>query len=242
MEKLITAENFKNFAYVNDAVCRLPIRGIVLHFFGLGDTSMYHDDTAEGKLYGQKGILYIVPYSNPWAWMNMQTVALADELIQSATEKFALPRDIPVVSSGGSMGGQSALVYCAYAKRTPIACVANCPVCDTVYHYSERDDLPRTFYSALWHEQCSLEQALQSISPLHLVDRMPKIDYFIFHCSDDEAVNISRHSDIFVQKMLESGHSVSYTVVPGRGHCDIGEPMKELYEKYITDAINNTRK
>ena len=239
MENVINAQNIRSFAYVNDAVCRPPIKGIVIHFFGLGDTSMYADDTEEGKMYGQKGILYVVPYANPWAWMNEQTVALTDELIDVLTEKFNLPSDVPIVSSGGSMGGQSALTYCAYAKRTPTACVANCPVCDTVYHYSERDDLPRTLYSALWHTQGSLEQALTSISPLHITDKMPRINYYIFHCTGDKAVDITRHSDKFVRKMLDDGHSVNYTVIPGRAHCDIGEQNKKLYEKYITDEIEN---
>ena len=34
MEKIITAENFRNFAYANDNICVKPIRGIVLEFFG----------------------------------------------------------------------------------------------------------------------------------------------------------------------------------------------------------------
>ncbi len=34
--------------------------------------------------------------------------------------KYHLSENLPIVSSGGSMGGQSALVYAKYAKRTPI--------------------------------------------------------------------------------------------------------------------------
>ena len=74
-----------------------------------------------------------------------------DLIMLDTTVKSILPQfeNIPVVSTGGSMGGQSALVYCAYSKRTPVACVANCPVCDTVFHFTERPDLPRTLYSAV---------------------------------------------------------------------------------------------
>ena len=143
MEKIINANNVKNFAYVNDVVCRLPIKGVALNFFGLGNMSMFNEDTDEGKFYGDNGILYVTPYTNPWAWMNMQTVAFVDELLDVLFAKYNLDENTPVVSTGESMGGQSALVYCVYAKRTPVACVANCPVCDTAFHYTERNDLPR---------------------------------------------------------------------------------------------------
>lgn len=139
------------------------------------------------------------------------------------------------------MGGQSALTYCVYAKRTPVACVVNCPVCDTLYHYSERDDLPRTMYSALCTYETSLEQALRSVSPLHLADRMPHIEYCIFHCEADRAVNIRRHSDVFVAAMRRAGRNVLYHTVPNRGHCDLDENARKLYAQYIADAIEKHR-
>ena len=61
MEKLMTRENLARFAYVNDGICQKPIRGIVLSFFGLNGNAMYKEDTDEGRLYAQKGILYVVP-------------------------------------------------------------------------------------------------------------------------------------------------------------------------------------
>lgn len=136
------------------------------------------------------------------------------------------------------MGGQSALVYMVYAKRTPAACVVNCPVCDVVYHYTEREDLPRTLYSAVANEAGRLEDALEAISPLHLVEKMPKVPYHIFHCEEDLAVNKKLHSDKFVAAMEQRGHKISYDRVPGRGHCDLTEPMWELYRKYILEAVD----
>lgn len=242
MEKIINADNIKNFAYVNDAVCRMPIRGVALNFFGLGNMQMFGEDTADGKFYGENGILYVTPYTNPWAWMSPQTVAFTDELLDVLFAKYNLGENTPVVSTGESMGGQSALVYCVYAKRTPVACVANCPVCDTFFHYTERDDLPRTMYSALFNCKGSLQNALKSVSPVHLIDRMPKITYCIFHCENDRAVNIEKHSNLFVDKMRNAGHDVSYFIVPDRGHCDIGETNKRLFAQYVADAINRNGK
>lgn len=46
MEKIISYEKLRLFAYVNDQICVKPIRGIVLNFFGLGCAAMYNEDTA----------------------------------------------------------------------------------------------------------------------------------------------------------------------------------------------------
>ena len=138
------------------------------------------------------------------------------------------------------MGGQSALVYPVYAKRTPAAVVANCPVCDMIYHFAERSDLPRTLYSAVWNEEGDMESALKAISPLHLIDRLPRIPYHIFHCDEDKAVNIRQHSDRFVQAMKERGFDITYDVVPGRGHCSLTYEMKMKYAGYILEAVGQS--
>ena len=135
------------------------------------------------------------------------------------------------------MGGQCALVYTSQAKRTPAACVANCPVCDLSYHYTERPDLPRTLYSAFGQYEGTMEEALRSASPLHLVDIMPKTTaYYIFHCEEDKAVNKAMHSDRFVEAM-KAGHSVSYYAVPERGHCDLTDEMRALYTSHVVNSI-----
>lgn len=240
MEKIFTLENLHHFAYCNGHICTKPIRGLVIAFFGLGAQDMYSEDTKEGLMYGEKGILYLLPYQNPWAWMNRQTVDFTDELIDVLFKAYDLPENLPIVSTGGSMGGLSALVYTAYAKRVPVACVANCPVCDLPYHYTERPDLPRTLYSAFAAYQGSLETALRSASPTHLVDKMPVAsDYYIFHCEQDLAVNKQKHSDLFVKKMAVK-HKVNYYAVPERGHCDLTEEMRELYYKCIVDSIEKS--
>ena len=237
MEKIITMENLRSFAYCNGAICKKPIRGIVIFFPGLNKNTMYSEDTEVGISYAEMGILYLIPYQNPWAWMNRQNVALTDELLDVLVEGYGLPEDIPIVSTGRSMGGLSAVVYMAYAKRTPVGCVANCPVCDLPYHYTERPDLPRTLYSAFGSYEGTLEEALQSASPLHLVDRMPKgAVYHIFHCEEDQKVSKEMHSDRFVQKMLDD-HSVWYYTIPGHGHCDLSDEMWDKYYACIKEII-----
>lgn len=237
MNKIITFETLRCFAYCNDQICKKPIKGIAVSFFGLGGASMFDTDPEEGIRFAKEGILYVVPYQNPWAWQNAQNISYTDEIIDTLFAAYDLPADLPIVSTGGSMGGLSALVYMVYAKRTPVACVANCPVCDLPYHYTERPDLPRTLYSAFYNYNGNLKEALQSASPLDLVDKMPVgSKYYIFHCTEDKAVNKQKHSDRFVERMKEK-HNVTYHAVPGRGHCDLTDDMRALYNKHIMSSI-----
>ena len=237
MEKIITDEKLRNFAYVNDQIVEKPIKGIVLNFFGLGCQAMYWDDDKYAKFFAQNGILWVVPYNNPWAWMNKQAVDYTDEIIDLLIEKYELPNDIKIVSSGGSMGGYSALMYTMKAKRTPISCVADCPVCDLVYHFTERVDLPRTIYSALYNESCSFEEALEKNSPYHIAKKMPRVNYHIFHCDKDSCVNIDKHSRAFVERMQEVGHSVTFDVVNDRDHCQLTPEAEEKYLNFCRDEI-----
>ena len=230
MEKLITFETMDNFAYVNYNVGRKPIRGITLQFFGLGGQDMwgFGTETDDGRFYGEQGILCVVPYNNPWSWMNRQAVEYTDEILDVLISHFDLPDDIPITSTGGSMGGMAALVYSAYAKRTPVACIVNCPVCDLPYHYTERRDLPRTLYSAVYYEDCSLQKALEDRSPVHLGDKMPDIDYYFFHCAGDDCVSKARHSDVFVGKYKDT-RNITYYEIDGQGHCYMPPEMGEKY-------------
>ena len=242
MEKIITHENLRRFAYCNDHIVKKPIRGIVVFLNGLNWNLIHNEDFQEGFEYAENGVLYLVPYQNPWAWMNRQTVDFVDELIDVLFAAYSLPENTPIVSTGVSMGGLSSLVYTRYAKRTPVACLANCPVCDLPFHFTERPDLPRTLYSAFGTYEGTLDEALRSASPIHLVPTMPReTKYFIFHCGADMAVNKQKHSDRFVCEMRKE-HNIEYFEIPGRGHCDIGREMGMKHYQCIMDSINSANK
>lgn len=221
MEKIITYENLRKFAYSSDRLVDGEVKGIVIRFEGLGALNMLSYNPGIAIDLAKKGIIYVIPYYNPWCWMNESAVKLTDEIIEVLCRKYDLGENAKIVSSGLSMGGLSALVYTAYAKITPIACVTNCPVCDLPYHYAERDDLPRTLYSAFSTYGGSMDEALRSCSPLHLVGKMPDIPYIIYHCTADLAVNIDRHSTVFVEAMRAEGRQVDFIKVEDRGHCDL---------------------
>ena len=232
MEKIITYDTLRKFAYSNDRLIKGEIKGIVLYFAGLGNTAMYDKDPGDALEFAEKGIVFVRPYCNPWAWMNRQAVAYTDEIISVLCEKYGLNDTVKIVSTGRSMGGLSAFVYCAYAKITPIACVANCPVCDLPYHFTERPDLPSTLYSAFGEYEGDMQSAMQSCSPLHLVERMPDISYTVFHCTGDKSVAIDKHTEPFVRAM-EKAHNIQFNVVPLRGHCDLSAKAKLEYDTAI---------
>ncbi len=237
MEKIINYENLNYYAYSNDKDIQGKIVGVVIEFFGLGCQAMYHGGTDTGRFYAEKNVLYVVPYTNPWGWMNRDEVRLADEILDVLYEKYGLDESIPFVSTGGSMGGLACIVYTKYAKRTPVGCVANCPVCDLPSHYTERVDLPRTLYSAFYSYDCSLDEALKSCSPLHMIPTLPKeTGYIIFHCEKDSAVNIGMHSDKFVSELSKTREVVYYTV-PERDHCDLGAEMHAKYKECVLSFI-----
>lgn len=237
MEKIITHDNLRSFAYVNNHICKKPIRGIVIFFYGLNWNKMLNEDPPEAIRYAQEGILYVVPYNRPWAWMNRQAATYTDEILDVLFAACGLSPDTPIVASGMSMGGMSAILYSKASRRMPVACVANCPVCDMVYHLTERPDLPRTLYGAYYGEEGTLEQVLAKHSPLHLVEELPKISYHIFHCRQDLSVNIRRHSERFVEAMKKEGHSITLVTVPDRGHCDLTEEARAQFERCCIQAI-----
>lgn len=224
---MITYENLRSFCYSNDQEIKGPVKGLLVSFMGLGSQRMLESPMDNSDELAELGIIYMMPYLNPWNWMNRQAVRTADEIIDAIKEHYNLP-NLPVVSSGGSMGGQSAFVFCKYSHQNIVACCTVCPVCDMPYHFTERPDLPRTMYSAFGEAQ-DFDAELLSRSPLHLVDRLPDIPYIVFHTAEDQAVSKQLHSDRMVAALRAAGRNVTYHEFARGGHCELGEEGAKLY-------------
>lgn len=237
--KGIQPDTLSLFAYDNGAVCPNP-RGIVLDFHGLGGGGMQEEHDAYALLLAEYGGLLVRPYDNPWSWMNDVAVHTADAIVDAVRATYGLSAETPLISTGASMGGLSALVYPVYTKHRVTAVAANCPVCDLPYHYKERRDLPRTLYSAFGHYACGLEEALRSASPLHLAARFPHVPFYIAHGDADGAVAKSMHSDKLAAAMKELGYKLTYDEVPGMGHCALSGDALERYRGFILRALGGT--
>ncbi|MBQ7501079.1 MAG: prolyl oligopeptidase family serine peptidase [Clostridia bacterium] len=228
----ITPENITLFAYTNGDNLKGEPREIVVDFHGLNYTSIIKKDDDYISYYTDRDIIYIFPYYGPWSWMNEASVAMVDDIITAVADKYKA-YDVPVVITGGSMGGLSALVYTVYASVTPAACAANCPVCDLVEHYNERNDLPRTLIAAYGYRDGDLSEKLKAHSPFHLASKMPAIPYYIVHGDSDHEVNKIVHSDKFVNE-IRGKRKVTYIEVPGMEHCQMPEDVKEGFLEFIT--------
>ena len=191
---LICAETLDQFAFTNLSLLKEKPVGIVLDFHGLNFTALRTECNEFEVFCAQHNLLTLFPYYGPWSWMNDDAVRYVDQVVDAAFSRLKLADSVPVIAAGRSMGGLSALVYTHYAKRTPKACFANCPVCDLPYHATERPDLPRTVYTAFSGSACGLAEALRLHSPLHLVPTMPHIPYYIIHGTADNAVCKKMHS------------------------------------------------
>lgn len=238
MEKMITYDHLRYFAYSNDHICKRPIKGIVMDFWGMDSYGIIKEDSDTAKFYAEQGILFLIPYYNPWAFCNRQTVAYIEEILDVVHDRLALPAEFPLVYTGNSMGGLTALACTVLCKHKAIACLANCPVCDMGNHIYEREDLPHSLYSAFGTYDGTLEEAVLTVSPLHLVDKMPDIPYYVFCVEEDKIVSKKIHSDRFVEEMKKT-HRITYYEIPEMGHCNLPEEMKLRYREIAANAILN---
>lgn len=241
----INKDTLNYFARTNEKMITGPIRGVVLEFPGLGGGSCMGGQSEVGEYtapYGlrcaNENILLAYVFTGPWSWMNDNAVKIADAVVEAIWDRYQLPEDLPLISTGGSMGGCGALLYSRYAKKTPTACAANGPGCDMRQLYKSHCNFTSTIFNAVAHYECSFEEALSSLSAIDQVDYMPRIPYYIVHTTMDDVIPIEKHSDILVEKLRERGHDVFYSVVPDRAHCDL--PQKD-WDAFIRWVINTVK-
>ena len=226
----------KETAAICEDILQGKIKAVLVEFHGLGGTDFKPGDIE--REWGRHGVLVVHPYYGPWTWMNREARSYIDELIAAVYTHFELDGDIPLLFFGGSMGGFSALLYARYAKKKPVACVANCPVCDLNYHYSERPDLPRTILFSFRGYRESLEELFWEHSPLCQAEFLPDIPYLIVHTAEDKAVNKRAHSDRMVAKMREHGLQVRYIELPKGGHCELTEEAQREVIDFVLKKLS----
>lgn len=228
----------EEFAWIGGDHLRGSIKGVVLTFHGLGGG---HKDapTTQELEWARNGGLVVHPYYGPWAWMNRQARAMVDELVEAIYALHELKEEIPLFSTGGSMGGQGSLLYSRYSKRRISACFANCPACDLHFHFNERPDLPPTIRWAFQGYPEDLDSLLTEHSPLHQVAAMPDIPYRIIHGDKDPAVAKPNHSDKMVAAMRQRNLDVDYVEVAGMGHCGpLPLDVLEGNVAFLTEIMN----
>ena len=210
-----------------------PITSLMLRFSGLGAQhyDMYTADYEKPAI--SAGALLVVPFHNPWAWMNARTVAFVDDLIDALIARHNLDPKTPIVATGGSMGGHAALAFTMNSRHVITGCVANCAPADLVFSYGERPDLPKTLHDSVG-SYGDITDLLIANSPVHQAKRMPVVPYLIIHGGKDEAVSKVHHSDVLVRKLKGLDFDVRYIEIPEMGHCG---PLTADAEQAIADFL-----
>jgi dipeptidyl aminopeptidase/acylaminoacyl peptidase len=214
--------DLQHLAWIGDALVAQPIRGVILVFHGLGGAGVDGEPTVEEIAWAKRGGLVVRPYCGPWTWMNRQTRAFVEQLLDAIYQRYELSDSMPLIAIGTSMGGQGALIFTRYARRKVVACVADMAVCDLQYHYDERADVARTIHCAFRGYDQPIDALFAEHSPIEQVEQMPDIAYLMIHGAQDEQVAKTHHSDRFVARMTQHGRTVEYIQVPNMGH---GGPM-----------------
>lgn len=228
----VTWQTLPMFCRSNVGQIKGPVRGIAVEHHGLGCGQFEENQVEAHGWLAEKGIVFIHPHYSPWAWMNRHAVKLTDDLVSTVKAHYRLPDDVPIVSYGGSMGGQGCLIWPCYSRHRISAVVANCPVTDLVYHYSERPDLPRTMGCAFEYADDLMEE-IRRRSPFHQIGRMPDIPYTILHGTKDDEVSKRFHSDRFVAAMRQAGRTVAYEASEGMGHCKLSPHTQKVFDRAL---------
>jgi dipeptidyl aminopeptidase/acylaminoacyl peptidase len=229
----------EKFAWLNTDYIKPPISGIVLRFPGLGNCGMKSEPDACETEWGHAGALTVLPYQDPWGWMNSTVQHFIDDLVEAIRQRHRLAADVPLISTGGSMGGHAALLYAMKSRHRVASCMALWPVCDLPFHYTERIDLPRTLHHAYGSYE-DIAPQLREHSPLHQVEAMPDIPYLLVHGEKDEAVKKKAHSDPMVAAMRKRHLRVEYVERPNLGH---GGPLDyETNHKIIDFVISHLKR
>ena len=235
----INRDNLFDFAFLNEDTLRRPLRGIAVSFHGYSDATMLEKSPEEARVLGEAGIAWVFPYYSVWAWMSKSSQIFNEQVLDAVYDRLGAPDSIPLVITGGSMGGLTALNYLVYGKRPATACAVNCPVTDMCEVFENRPAVRRAILAAHITEERTLGDILAHHSPCRFVDRLPKIPYLFLYGERDE-----RYTHIQMppmKKALEaSGLDYTITIWPNMEHCDFANhpDARQYYCRFILSAID----
>ncbi len=243
MRELITKENFDFMCYTNRHLIKGEIKGVATDLHGYCACDMRRYDKPLDEALGEAGILTVYPYYGPFAWSNTTTIAEIDRTVELAYEINGLDKDkVPFVITGHSMGGLTGLAYSYYTEHNPVACAVDCPVTDLIRLIEMRPDIYRSMITAFAHYDMPLEEAMKSVSPAHLVGKLPRISYLITAGTADTDVDYTQHCAKFVPQMREAGYDMSYHLEEGMKHCDMPDHVFKIFCDFVIKQVEDNRK
>ena len=228
--KHINSENLSEFAFVNTECLVYPLRGVCVCFHGYTDGTVFESAPEIARVLGREGIVWVFPYFSVWGWMGRASTEFCEQVLDALWEKLGLNVDIPLVSTGGSMGGMTALMYCVKGKRKAVACAADCPVTDMWKYYLHDRYARRAILSAYIAEAGKLEDLAKENSPLYNAEKLPRIPYFLLFGENDTHITCG-HMPPMVESMKKLGLDVTVRIEKGMGHCAM-DSFPEAFDAY----------
>ena len=246
MKKYINKDTVELFSRTNETLIKTKVKGIILEFPGLGGNSCLgglmelgtYDDEFAAKC-AEVGIVLVYMFSGPWSWMNKGAVKMTDAVVDAIIDKYKLSKDVPISVCGGSMGGLGAIIYSIETKHKIMSCAAACPCVDVLDRYNCNPSFARTFIRAVADYDMAVEDALKTISPMHRVDDMRKIPYFIVNCCADE-IFPETQLDSYVETLNDKGYCVEYRKMPGKKHGEFVPEIKEELKEFVYSYTKNS--
>lgn len=233
--RYINEENLFDYAFVNLDALTFPVRAVCVDFHGYTDSTMFSESNEKAKRLGEKGIAWIFPYYSVWAWMSESSQEFNEQVLDAVYQKLQLPDTVPLIVTGGSMGGLTALCYLLYGKRKAVACAANCPVTDMGVFFRDFDHARRAILSAHILDDRPLETVLEKYSPVKFVDKLPHIPYLLLYGEKDTVIT-DRFMPQFVEAMQAAGHDVTHFVQKDMVHCDM-RSHKEAFDAWCSFIV-----
>ena len=238
--QFICEENLSDYAFVNIDTLKLPVKAVCVDFHGYTDATTYSESPDKARLLGEHGIAWVFPYYSVWAWMSESSQEFNEQVLDAVYRKLRISDTIPLIITGGSMGGLTALCYLIYGKRRAAACAVNCPVTDMAKFFDIVPNARRAILSAHILNKKPIRTIMHMYSPIKLVDKLPMIPYLLVYGEKDERIT-ENFMPQFLERMKEKGHNVTYLLQKDMVHCDI-DGHKDSFDIWCDFIITNGSK
>lgn len=238
--QFINEENIFDYAFINIDTLKRPIKAVCVDFHGYTDATIYSESPARAKVLGEKGIVWVFPYYSVWAWMSRPSQEFNEQVLDAVYRKLQISDNTPLIITGGSMGGLTALCYLVYGKRKAVACAVNCPVTDMTKFFDLVPNTRRAILSAHILDERPLIEIMDVYSPVNLIDKLPEIPYLLIYGEKDELITKNFISQM-LEKMSAAGHNVTHLLQKEMTHCDI-DGHKDAFDAWCNFIIKNAEK
>jgi hypothetical protein len=172
--RCINQDNVSDYAFINMDALTFPVKAVCVDFHGYTDGRMLTESDAKAKQFGKKGIARVFPYYSVWAWMSRSSQEFNEQVLDAVYQKLQIPDTVPLIITGGSMGGLTALCYQVYGKRKAVACAANCPVTDVGVFFRDFAEARRAILSAHILDERPLEAVRRVLAAQAFVSEEPE--------------------------------------------------------------------